>query len=286
MPKDPAFDIRGYIISEFNLEPTEITKEDPNNPEFSFVFKFGKHKYQIDMIDCSVNGIVMPHFYYSFGGQNIVSSILSKFNLHLGSQGFFVRKNVGGVDKVYILSKDPVAICVFLNLDYYKWVNFKTIQDIIDWIKSIRIGSVSLFRPDIFRKFLDGSKLNSQQEKMMKRPVFNTFIKSLETAAAEHDPYEDLSDVALEYFGMTTQFQKDVDDDREKKQLAMAIKGKYNLGMLKQFGLKGADLPKFDTAFKKSIGLAAECDFQDWVLKTDAAEIIAKIAEVVQTFSK
>lgn len=83
------------IVSLFNTTDINV-----NGPIFSFALSIGKHKYHIDMIDCFSYGIDTAHFYLSYGDVgNILGMILSKYNLHIGFQGLFVKKKIGGTHK-------------------------------------------------------------------------------------------------------------------------------------------------------------------------------------------
>jgi len=272
--KNSEQNIRDLITLLFN--PTERSE---NGPIFSFVLTIGKKKYHIDMIDSSSYGFDTVHFYVSYGDiGNILSMILAKYNDHFGNQGFFVKKKIGGEFKVYILAKCPREICDYLNLNYDVWTRFKNMDEIIDWMKTIQIGPVPVFKPNIF----NNSNANAGTKRLMNRPFFCKFMETIsDSMTSEKETYLDLCDSCLVHFGRMDDYIQDNHDYLEKKKKDDYFKGKYNRGMLAQkpFNLKGNAIVKFDILLKESIP-----NFEEWVLKTDANTIHEKIKEILITF--
>lgn len=218
-----------------------------NSNILSFAYEHKSKYYQIDLIQTT--NFESYKFYFSYGDLgNILGKITKQYDIHFGIQGLFIDIFVDKPNKV-VLSVDPVQICEYLGLDYSKWSNFHTVEEIFDWIISCK-----LFTPIVF------DTLNTKDRRhIIDRKMFQDFLKYIETideTKYKTMPIYSLKDHAIAYF------HKEDEIERIHKEylLLQQRKEKFNSAIFIKHGYSNKKLGEMIKNFKSQF-----IDFDEWL---------------------
>lgn len=252
--KKIACNISDVLNTIFN--PIEI---HTNSNVVSFAYKKHDKYYQIDMIEA--DNIDCFKFYLSYGDVgNILGKMLKYYEIHLGSQGLFVKPVIGGSAKQIILSKDPREICKFLGVSFDEWLNFKSLNEIFDWIIPIKY----------FNKFIFFENLKYNDKVKSDRFMYQTFleyIKNMDNVSCIEK--RDMSQELIRDFNKTEILQKHINEH----ELDVSRRKKYNSNKFKKYGFEGKEISITMKYFKNYIETGLKVNFNDWLDSHDETEI-------------
>ena len=267
------------ILSEFFklLKPLEIKGS-------SMLYGFAGKKIAVDFLFCSnQENFDTHHFYASFGlTMCIIGKFLSSIGLHLRPEGLYVVRRIGGKDIKYFLPKanEPEEICKVLGLSYAEWVKgFENNGKLVRWILKCKVMGISILSSNAFKK-------ENQDKKNLENGLFSLFVE-MHKRVNKYKPHKDISDAILEEFGLMPQYLKDKAAYDEHEKTKQIIKQKFDdINADKKFvkGKKNPLFGKFIKFFKEQITTPQET-FEDWLIKTEQAEINFRFEQIFQEFS-
>ncbi len=198
--------IYDLVIQLFH--PKEMVK---NGPVLSFSYLINEHIYfQIDLIKSQ--NITMDLFYFSYGDLgSILGRITKHYGLTFGNAGLWINiekstidlyiknhhkeiNHISNVNKPIMLSENPEEICIYLGLDYEKWLNgFANNIEIYEFIiKSI------FFNPKLFD--VENFTLNHDHMRRYKmRSMYQDFVHYTQNYFKENIVHEDVIFNNIEY---------------------------------------------------------------------------------------
>jgi hypothetical protein len=239
-----------------------------NSTVLSFAYNLNNKYYQIDMIETDNFECFKFYFLYSDVG-NIIGKILKFYQVHLGTQGLFVKPIIGGSRKEIILSKDPNIICNFLGVNYDTWNNFESIDEIYNWIKSIKYFNTFVFFENL--KYNDKIKVN--------RKFYQSFLVHIKDSnIISLIEKEDLTSKLINKFNKNNELQQyiiEYENDVNRKK-------KFNFNKFIKYGYENKEIGITMKSFKNYIEDRFNINFNDWLdLHND--ELIEKYIEYYQT---
>lgn len=259
-----------YQYKHQNTNIIDIIKQIFNPVEYhlngtvlSFAYCLDDKYYQIDMVHTDDFDCFRFYFSYSDVG-NIIGKMLKHYEVHFGSQGLFVKSNVGGAKKEIILTKNPQQICEFLGVDYNQWLNFKSNIEIYDWLISIKYFNSVVFFENL--KYNDKVKTNRAFYQ-----DFLLYIKDREVVS----PIEktDLTEkLIVEYKKMDI-----LNVFIHEHKIDTFRKSKFNAKKFLVYGFEGKEIGITMNSFKKYIENGLQVDFNEWLDKHDDSTIIKYI---------
>ena len=268
-------DLDVLYINKTNINIVDIIKQIFNPIEYhvngtvlSFAYKLDDKYYQIDMIltdnfDCF-------KFYFSYGDVgNIIGKMLKYYDVHLGSQGLFVKPIIGGSTKEIILTKDPHEICNFLGIDYNKWFNFESSIEIYDWLISIKYFNTFVFFENL--KYNDKIKVD--------RKFYQSFLLYIkESNITSTIKKEDFT------YKLIDQFKKTylLDHYIKENEIEISRRQKFNSKKFTIYGFENKEIGITMKAFKTYIETGLNIDFNDWLDLNDD-ETITKYIDYYQS---
>ncbi len=161
--------IHDLVVQLFH--PKEIVK---NGTVLSFSYLINENDdntkniyFQIDLIKSQ--NIAMDLFYFSYGDLgSILGRIIKHYGLTFGNAGLWINiekatidlylknhdkkiEHISNVNKPIILTENPEEICVYLGLDYKKWLNgFSNNLEIYEFIIKCTFFNPKLFDVEYF----------------------------------------------------------------------------------------------------------------------------------------
>lgn len=230
------------------------------------VISFNIENFQIDFIQTT--SIAFGRFYFSYSVfGNILGHLCHSYRVTFGHDGFYVSEAKDDSSQLmgkFFLSADPEEVAKYLGLDYEKWKNVKTIEDVYELIITTRLFDKRAFENESHR---DRRRENA-------RPEYKAFFKyiGVEPTIKEQVVVSDKSHDALLFFG------KDKEYELLKKMRTMQIRlnaerqRKFNGNLFIPHGFEGRRLGKVKEEFKLLHG-----DFEQWLDEHSAEEVAEEI---------
>lgn len=261
--KEASNNIFDIIREVFNPIESHI-----NGGVLSFAYLKNEKYYQIDMIEA--DNIECFKFYLSYGDfGNIVGKMLKHYEIHLGMQGLFVKPIIGGSTKQIILTRDPNKICDFLGVSYNDWLSFKTIDEIFEFIISIKFFNKNIFFENL--KYNDKVKI----DRLMYQ-TFLAFIKDMDKTSSIEK--KDMTQELIVEFNKTDVLLKYINEHEVEK----SRRTKFNSNKFTKYGFEGKEIGITMKYFKKYIENGLNIDFNNWLDSHDE-ETIEKYIDYYET---
>ena len=251
----------------------------------SILISFLKRKIACDFLICH-GDIEMHHFYASYGlTMCIIGKFLFSLGLHLGPDGLYVVKRIGGKDFIYYLSKSPREICEILNLSYDKWLEgFKDEDDIVIWLLNCMVMGFSIKSSNVFK--IKNLMTKPSDMKKLENPLFKLFVE-IHKKINKYVISPCMTDIFLEKFGLMPKFHEDVASFEQSEMNKLTYKTKFNIDKIKKrlgIGKKDVRMGVFIADLYKKVKVESTGTFEKWVIDTEQEEIDATIDEVCVAF--
>ena len=271
--------------------PVEIVL---NGPVCSFAYYLDSvDKYfQVDLIN--VDNLPMSRFYFSYGDLGgIIGRLTQHKSITYGSKGLWVHPNQEIINKFLsiselsleiskeqiiksilpniILTNDPEQICIYLGLDWNKWIRgFENKEEIFEWVKSS-----TWFNSDSFRA-LD----YEHRHRVNSRPMYQEFLKfifvdepnfTIENGNSSKYINSNLQLESLDYFSKTHILAEEILEVQRR----LLRKNKFSGKKFLDLGIESKQIKKYLEEFKLYIESTFELDFEIW-LDISNSEVIDK----------
>ena len=257
---EPTIDIREIVTRLFN--PQEIVTNGD-------VLSFNYGDFQIDMIKC-IN-LEFAKFYFSYGDFGaIVGRIVNNYGFKFGHEGFWVNVYTDENDNFDVrhsfgkimLTTNPKELCTFLEIDYDRWEKLNSMEDIFDYIKSLK-----LFKPDIFEI------LNYDHNRRAKaRPMYMKFLDYINVEIQRGGLHinENLQKEGIKYFNKEEEYNNLFVELRRKKEISEKFNGK----ILIELGVEQKKLGMIIKMFKEKYD-------EDWILNNTKEQILKELESII-----
>lgn len=253
---EKSINMKDIIIKLFNPEEIVINGD---------VLSFNYGDFQVDMIKCE--NINFAKFYFSYGDFGaIIGRIVNNYGLKFGHEGCWVNVYTDENDKFNVthsfgkimLTTSPEEFCNFIGIDYEKWNKLNSLEDIFEYIKSVK-----LFKAEIFET------LNNDHNRRAKiRPMYIKFLEyiNIETKRGGTQINDNLQINAIKYFNKEIEYKKIFDDLKRKKEISEKFNGK----ILIELGVEQKKLGQIIKMFKEKYDDA-------WILNNSKETIINEL---------
>ncbi len=279
-----------------------------NGPVCSFAYEIEasntneKKYFQIDLIGC--NNIEMSRFYFSYGDLGgIIGRMTQHIGLSFGSDGLYVHPQEETIKKYLLkysekfdnndeldnkknseiitnvqyknikLTLNPEEICIFLDLEYSKWLDgFDTQENIFKWIQKSKYCKKDSFRA------LD----YTHRQRASKRPMYQNFLKFIFNDEKEFNIEKGNSNKyinhneqlrTIEYFGKIDELETDIKEQMKR----LKRKEKFSGNKFIKIGIKEKEIKTYMDNFKFYIIKQQKLDFNDWLDITNKEDIDIEI---------
>lgn len=245
--------IKDIIIKLFN--PSEIVSNGD-------IISFDYREFQIDLIKCK--HINFAKFYLSYGDFGaIIGRMVNYYGFKFGHEGFWINVYVDE-DNIFdeshsygkiVLTTNPEEMCKFIGLKFEEWNNFKTKEDIFNFIKSSKY-----FKPEIFE-----SLKNTHHRRARIRPFYLEFMESIGITEIKGGTHytENHQMEGIKYFNKEKEF-KEIFEQINRK---LEIRKKFNGKMLIDMGIENKKIGMIMKKFKESYD-------DEWILSNSQESII------------
>lgn len=269
-------ELRQDITKLFN--PNEIVH---NGEVLSFDFQ----EFQIDLIKCiSFEQMTLAKFYFSYGDLgSIIGTICTHCGLKFGHYGLFAilyentifPKNEFDPTKTIqsiLLSNNPEHICLFLELDWKKYLKgFDNLIDIFEWIIQCKYFNMEIF-----------TKINhAQSSRLNKRQMYINFIEYLgikkDDITRKSIIKINVQSEAIEFFNKSDDIKMIKTQLETKKVVQSKFSGKY----LAELGYNGKQIGLILNLLKIYINDNYQMEFDEWIYKTDQQSIYKVVDDII-----
>jgi hypothetical protein len=263
-----------------------------------------KKYFQVDLIAC--DNIEMSRFYFSYGDLGgIIGRMTQHVGLSFGSAGLWLHpqeetvkeflfdypekfndldyeKSLETITKVQyksiILSSIPEEICLFLELDYSRWLSgFDLKEEIYNWVTKSKFCNKDSFRA------LD----YTHRHRANKRPMYQEFLQFLFMDEPEFDIEKGNSKKyinynkqleTIKYFNKVNELELNIKDQITRLNRKEKFSGKKFLDL----GIKEKEVKNYLDNFKCYITNKIELNFEDWLDLNNKEDINLEINNFIK----
>jgi hypothetical protein len=213
------------------------------------------------------------HAYYFLSDNclgNMIGKIAKRLNLKFGDNGlsYVFRREHSSYKRDFIISDDFEQICNFLGLDFERWKEGFTYEEMFEWVIASPYFSANVYLEptgDLKKRISQDRPAIVKFANYLKENNITSDFKSL---LSENQVLEKI-DV---FFG--TSVTKEIEEEKIREATVSSIQEKFNGHLLIDLlGINGKELGNFISDFKKQF--KSPDDFEKFIL-TETQEIVNK----------